>query len=128
MKKSALFSIVIFLFLLAMFLTGCENPQQVALYDQNQRLADRVSELEYQLTQQQTQTPAAAQAYSATQPMGPALNNTSVYLVVKGDTLWSIARKQLGSGARYKEVLALNPHISEQKPLTIGTRLTLPPK
>lgn len=118
-------------------LAGCgENQQQVTLQDENQRLADRVAELEYALERQhaeqqqmrQTQTPATGQAFTPTQPTGPALGNTSVYLVVQGDTLYSIARKQLGSGQRYKEILALNPHVAENKPLPIGTKLTLPPK
>lgn len=30
------------------------------------------------------------------------------YIVKKGDSLWSIARKQLGSGARYPEIMSLN--------------------
>ena len=30
------------------------------------------------------------------------------YTVVKGDTLWGIAKKQLGSGARYTEIVKLN--------------------
>ena len=32
----------------------------------------------------------------------------TVYTVVKGDTLWGIARKLLGSGYRYTEIVALN--------------------
>jgi N-acetylmuramoyl-L-alanine amidase len=30
------------------------------------------------------------------------------YIVQKGDSLWGIARKQLGSGARYPEIMSLN--------------------
>ncbi|KAI4344566.1 hypothetical protein L6164_011778 [Bauhinia variegata] len=31
--------------------------------------------------------------------------------VLPGDTLWSISSRVLGSGARWKELAALNPHI-----------------
>lgn len=34
--------------------------------------------------------------------------NPKTYIVKKGDSLWGIARKQLGSGARYPEIMSLN--------------------
>jgi len=34
--------------------------------------------------------------------------NSKTYIVKKGDSLWGIARKQLGSGARYPEIMTLN--------------------
>jgi len=34
--------------------------------------------------------------------------NSKTYIVKKGDSLWGIARKQLGSGARYPEIMSLN--------------------
>lgn len=48
------------------------------------------------------------------------------YTVVKGDTLWGIAKKQLGLGARYTEIVKLN----ELKTTTIysGQILKLPEK
>jgi nucleoid-associated protein YgaU len=112
---------------IAALLAGCGNDEKAALQDQNLILSDRVAELEYQLQQQQAQN-ASSQQFTPSQPLQPALENTSVYLVVQGDTLWSIAKKQLGSGARYKEILALNPTVSANKSLAIGTKLTLPPK
>ena len=30
------------------------------------------------------------------------------YVVQAGDTLWAIARDRLGSGARYREIMAIN--------------------
>jgi len=33
---------------------------------------------------------------------------SKTYIVKKGDSLWGIARKQLGSGARYPEIMTLN--------------------
>ncbi len=34
--------------------------------------------------------------------------NQRTYTVVKGDTLWNIAKKELGSGSRYPEIVKLN--------------------
>ena len=31
-----------------------------------------------------------------------------IYTVVHGDTLWAIAKKYLGNGSRYKEIVSLN--------------------
>ena len=38
----------------------------------------------------------------------PTKETYETYTVVKGDTLWGIAAKKLGSGARYKEIKMLN--------------------
>lgn len=37
-----------------------------------------------------------------------AAGSPKTYIVKKGDSLWGIARKELGSGARYPEVMSLN--------------------
>ena len=37
-----------------------------------------------------------------------AAGNSKPYIVQKGDSFWSIAQKQLGSGARYPEIMTLN--------------------
>ena len=34
--------------------------------------------------------------------------NYHIHTVVHGDTLWAIAKKYLGSGSRYKEIVSLN--------------------
>ena len=41
-------------------------------------------------------------------PAGSAAVTYRVHTVVKGDILWGIAEKYLGSGVRYKEIKALN--------------------
>lgn len=41
-------------------------------------------------------------------PTNYAANKYVLYTVAKGDTLWSIAEKMLGNGARYQEIKAFN--------------------
>ena len=50
------------------------------------------------------------------------------YIVRKGDTLWSIARKTLKNASRYREILRANPDITSQDSLKPGTVLKLPEK
>ena len=101
---------------------GCTwSKDLTSCRQQNQLLAQQITELQYQLAQ------ADRAAVTQTAP-APTLSDNATYLVVAGDSLWSIATKQLGSGKRYKEILALNPQLSERTPLTIGTTLKLPPK
>jgi nucleoid-associated protein YgaU len=46
--------------------------------------------------------------------------------VVKGDTLWSISEKFLGSGKRYPELLSLNSQLTANGQLEEGTVILLP--
>lgn len=48
----------------------------------------------------------------------------TVHTVVKGDSLWTIARKYLGDGSRYKEIVTLNGLKSNV--VTIGQKLKIP--
>jgi LysM repeat protein len=50
------------------------------------------------------------------------------YTVVKGDSLWEIARKQLGDGSRWHEIYSLNSDVIGQNPnlINIGAELKLP--
>lgn len=56
----------------------------------------------------------------------PSLRPTAEYTIRNGDTLWSIAKRQLGSGRRYHEILELNPAITDVESVQIGTRIKLP--
>ncbi|WP_458119788.1 LysM peptidoglycan-binding domain-containing protein [Paenibacillus sp. Z6-24] len=55
--------------------------------------------------------------------------NPKTYKLVAGDSLWKIAKKQLGDGSRYKEIQKLNDiKDSELRKLPIGMVIKLPQK
>lgn len=55
--------------------------------------------------------------------------NTVVYTVAKGDTLWSIAKKKLGSGKRYVEIVNLNKSLIKNiNSIKVGQKLIIPAK
>jgi len=58
-------------------------------------------------------------------PPPAAVPGQRTYMVKNRDTLWSIAVRELGSGQRHKEILALNPGIQPTK-LKVGQPLILP--
>jgi nucleoid-associated protein YgaU len=64
---------------------------------------------------------------SAGTPVTPAQADGRSYVVQSDDTLWKIAAKQLGSGARYEEIVKLNG-LKNKDNVTPGTRLKLPSK
>lgn len=80
------------------------------------------------------QTPASGAGYRdqpdrsglAATPSGSA--GSRVYVVQEGETLYDIARHQLGNVARWSEIYDLNPSAIGRPldPLTPGTRLVLP--
>jgi len=53
-------------------------------------------------------------------PPGPEIT------VRKGDTLWSLAREQLGCGAAWPQLAAANPEITNFSQLQIGAKLKIP--
>ncbi len=50
----------------------------------------------------------------------------AAYVVKAGDELWSIAQRELGSGERWRDIVALNPGVGSDTTLVPGQRLTLP--
>ncbi len=58
--------------------------------------------------------------------LGAAGNSTFV-LVQSGDTLWGIAERELGSGARYTEIFAANREVIEDPDLIFpGQKIRIP--
>jgi len=75
-------------------------------------------------------TPAKANAPSNSSPSTPkkaekSLASNRACVVQKGDTLRSIARRELGDERRWKEIAKANPSVDPNK-LSIGARLKLP--
>jgi nucleoid-associated protein YgaU len=60
-----------------------------------------------------------------TTPRNPAGEVRREYVIKSGDTLEGIARTQLGSGSRWREITAMNPGL-EPTNLKIGARIMLP--
>lgn len=57
----------------------------------------------------------------------PPPPDQKTYTVEAGDSLWKIAEHQLGSGARYKEILAVNPQLEDENaPIHPGDVLNIP--
>jgi 5'-nucleotidase len=50
-----------------------------------------------------------------------------VYTVVDGDTLFSIARRELGNGERWHEIQDANPALDPLR-LPVGQTIVLPPR
>ena len=61
-------------------------------------------------------------------PVAPAVNNLSgtKVRIQPGDSLWKLARRHLGSGSRWNELLASNPAISDPNHIQPGTLLVVP--
>ncbi len=57
----------------------------------------------------------------------PDSKNAKAYLIQAGDTYWSIAKKQLGNGHRWKEIKKLNPGVDRTK-LKVGQSIRIPKK
>lgn len=58
----------------------------------------------------------------------PVVAAAGEYVIKDGDNLWNIAAEQLGKGIRYKEILAVNPGLTEKKELVVGSKIKLPAK
>lgn len=80
-----------------------------------------------------TNLSAGNAASTGSKPSGSSSSNnnskTSFYIVVKGDSLWSIAVKMLGDGTRCMEIYKLNQNsIKNLNMIMIGQKLVLPKK
>lgn len=99
-----------------------------------------VGDIEYQLSLKKyvfyaakkviIEPPSTNQVAVAVQQPAPRPDNREqpkTYKLVAGDSLWAVAQKFLGNGARYKEIQKLNGITDSQlKKLPIGLELKLP--
>jgi len=72
--------------------------------------------------------PAAPSLVPRAAPVAPAVNNpgSAKIRIQPGDSLWKLARRHLGSGSRWNELLASNPNISDPNHIQPGTLLVVP--
>lgn len=59
------------------------------------------------------------------EPLAPQPPANRTYTIRKGDTLWSIAKREYGNGQRWKEIAQANPSVDPKKML-IGQQVVLP--
>ncbi len=64
---------------------------------------------------------------AAPMPVAPVVPvaPTTMYTVVRGDTLWSIANRYYGDGKRWRDIAQANG-IHDPRKLVVGEQLTLP--
>jgi nucleoid-associated protein YgaU len=72
--------------------------------------------------------PAAPSLVPHTVPIAPVVSNINAakIRIQPGDSLWKLARRHLGSGSRWNELLASNPNISNPNHIQPGTLLVVP--
>jgi nucleoid-associated protein YgaU len=63
-------------------------------------------------------------------PSTVAKTSSSLHTVIiqPGDSLWNLARQNLGRGSRWKELLAANPGIVDPTRIAVGTEIVVPAK
>lgn len=66
-------------------------------------------------------------AEGVTAPAAIAEDDTQYYVIEKGDTLWGIASKLLGNGAKYTEIFEANREVIEDPDLIFpGQKIRIP--
>ncbi len=151
MKRLALLMTVVGI--VAFCAGGCDSSKDQELkflQEKNQKLTQRVAELESQLEslektnqslvqltaelRNQLKQAEAEDQLRQAEAIAPTTKTDiqpstaeSIYIVVEGDSLWNIAEEQFGDGNLYTEILTLNPQIEEDEPLFVGIKLKMPP-
>ena len=74
------------------------------------------------------QTPTTTTTTSRTPARTVSTAGAREYTIKDGDSLWKIAANELGNGIRYEEILKLNPEITKNSTLAVGTKIKIPAK
>ncbi|HTB92587.1 MAG TPA: LysM peptidoglycan-binding domain-containing protein [Candidatus Sulfotelmatobacter sp.] len=73
-----------------------------------------------------TATPSLAPRAVPVAPVENKISGTKQIQVQPGDSLWRLARRHLGNGSRWSELLASNPGVSDPNRIQPGTVLVVP--
>ena len=72
--------------------------------------------------------PAAILTAPSNPPLPPGISSSSTVLTIKrGDSLWKLAKQNLGSPLRWRELLSANPSIRNPNLIRAGSQIILPP-
>lgn len=74
----------------------------------------------------QTPTATVAQEETPTAQTSPAVIENKTHTVVKGDTLWGVAKQYYGNGAQYTKIASANPAIKNPNLIYPGQVLSIP--
>jgi nucleoid-associated protein YgaU len=108
---------------LSMWTLGCQpqKPKETAVTPGNTQTPDSVAP---EATTPEASTPATVNP----PPINPPpMAGGNTYVVKPHDTLWKIAKEQLGNGKRWTEIKALNPEI-QGNAIKTGQTLKMPGK
>src|SRR5436309_5561800 len=71
--------------------------------------------------------PKQRNPFRAMQPVPrPTSPGLAVVVLQPGDSLWKLAERNLGQGARWRELLSLNPSIVDPDRVMAGSRIYVP--
>jgi nucleoid-associated protein YgaU len=71
--------------------------------------------------------PAHASVHAAQPTPAPGVSQTAIQ-VHRGDSLWKIAERNLGNGARWHEIAAINPEIADPNIIHVGDWIRVAPQ
>lgn len=100
-------------------------------FDPNQEILRSIQELTRKVEGISTKinTPAPTSAPKTTSKPSTTTSKQTVVTVKKGDTLWGIAERMLGSGTRWREIYEANKNIIKNPNLIYpGQKLVIPKK
>jgi len=103
-------------------LTSCDSPRAEGPFRPPRRSLEQLR-------------PVVGPVWDAPRPAGPATatgtdpapNGYQTYTIQQGDTLWSIARRLLGDGKRYRQIAQMNPDLPADR-LPVGREIRIPPR
>jgi nucleoid-associated protein YgaU len=127
---------IVTMLVLAVVLAGCKKTEgpgtmEPSIPTASSRTAEQERPSEPAAQVPRIDQPAEAETIGPPEadspPPAESPERPRVYVVEKGDTLWAIAKQFLGSGNRWRELVAANPGLEPEK-LSIGREIIIPPK